>query len=558
MRKKILFAPLWGIFALSLLSSCRTEDGAIQQKQIEDNRFSTFVPKSGKTINYADGFAYLMKRYDNLHKTNLSGINNKPVIGTLASNDKSASVFQNGESYVESNIRSQTVTEQDDIKWVAFPKVKENKVVSLVVGILSEKGTRVTYRTFGNDDDLYKQNIILFQAALDRRLKRTSKLALNASLNPIALADPEGCSDPYSVNYDPRCKDIEEVIINIPKPLHKEPNPGYTPPPIFPDPVFPTDPDGKCGDYGDCSGSSGNGNGGGDSAPSEEQVKDQIKDQPFALVDAPCDVVKKWLATAKHTVAPVQVNKLKSIVETVYNNSSVTLGGMTYERIASVQRIDDAYSAVVNMDYFPVTVDQLPIVNGTRLTPEQFLNYIRTDINNFVDTRYSKFTPYNNYGIDDRALWNSNNPLGSVIKIEIPGDPGSVMVTGYNSDKWTFTTVYEPVYQTHPVSGNRDFGFTRNTNGSYTFYTRGVDRLTKMEGTALHNVSMFFTGSSYPLGQADKLWKSFQEKISYFVNHHSGSASVVKEEIERPDWQKVKDVINGKLPLSTLSKDCKN
>lgn len=104
-----------------------------------------------------------MKRYDNLHKTNLSGINNKPVIGTLASNDKNASLFQNGESYVESNIRSQTVTEKDDIKWVAFPKVQGNKVVSLVVGILSEKGTRVNYRTFGNGDDLYKEMLYYFK-----------------------------------------------------------------------------------------------------------------------------------------------------------------------------------------------------------------------------------------------------------------------------------------------------------------------------------------------------------------------------------------------------------
>ncbi|MDC8025730.1 hypothetical protein [Elizabethkingia anophelis] len=289
MRKKILFAPLWGIFVLSLLSSCRTEDGAIQQKQIEDNRFSTFVPKSGKTINYADGFAYLMKRYDNLHKTNLSGINNKPVIGTLASNDKSASVFQNGESYVESNIRSQTITEQDDIKWVAFPKVKGNKVVSLVVGILSEKGTRVTFRTFVNDDALYKQNIILFQAALDRRLKRTSKLALNASLNSIALADPEGCSDPYSVNYDPRCKDIEEVIINIPKPLHKEPGQDPPPPPINPD------PDGRCADYGDCSGASGNGSGGGDGTPNPTPEALTNKEIIDSLRGYPCaqDILRK-------------------------------------------------------------------------------------------------------------------------------------------------------------------------------------------------------------------------------------------------------------------------
>ncbi|WP_411898127.1 hypothetical protein [Elizabethkingia occulta] len=274
MRKKLLFVPLWGIFTLSLLSSCRSEDGAIQQKQIEDNRFATFIPKSGKTINYADGFASLMKRYDNLHKTNLSGINNKPVIGTLASNDKNASLFQNGESYVESNIRSQTVTEKDDIKWVAFPKVQGNKVVSLVVGILSEKGTRVNYRTFGNGDDLYKGNVILFQAALDRRLKKTSKLALNASLNPIALADPEGCSDPYSVNYDPKCKDIEEVIITKPKPLTKEPNPSPSPPP------FPTDPDGRCGDYGDCSESSGNGSGG-ESSPNTSDVIEFIKPKYF-------------------------------------------------------------------------------------------------------------------------------------------------------------------------------------------------------------------------------------------------------------------------------------
>ena len=96
-------------------------------KQIEDNRFATFIPKSGKTINYADGFASLMKRYDNLHKTNLSGINNKPVIGTLASNDKNASLFQNGESYVESNIRSQTVTEKMILNGLLSQRFKEIK-----------------------------------------------------------------------------------------------------------------------------------------------------------------------------------------------------------------------------------------------------------------------------------------------------------------------------------------------------------------------------------------------------------------------------------------------
>ncbi|HAY3537001.1 hypothetical protein [Elizabethkingia anophelis] len=84
MKKHLFYPALWGILALSTLFSCRTEDGAITQKQLEDKRFAVFVPKDGKTVNYANGFAFLMQRYDNLHKTNLSGKNNsKPILGNL-------------------------------------------------------------------------------------------------------------------------------------------------------------------------------------------------------------------------------------------------------------------------------------------------------------------------------------------------------------------------------------------------------------------------------------------------------------------------------------------
>jgi len=108
MRKKILFTPLWGIFALSLLSSCRTEDGAVAQKQIEDKRFAVLVPKDGKTVNYADAFAYLMKKYDKAQKTNLSGLNNTIVLNNLtASVNKRplAITFEKGDTYVEFNCK---------------------------------------------------------------------------------------------------------------------------------------------------------------------------------------------------------------------------------------------------------------------------------------------------------------------------------------------------------------------------------------------------------------------------------------------------------------------
>lgn len=64
------------------------------------------------------------------------------------------------------------------------------------------------------------------------------------------------------------------------------------------------------------------------------------------------------------------------------------------------------------MDYFPVTVTQLPIIDGVRQTPEQFLEYIRKNINSFVDTDYAEFEPYQWCGMDEPALWNSSNPIG--------------------------------------------------------------------------------------------------------------------------------------------------
>ncbi|MCL7986759.1 hypothetical protein M8998_02275 [Sphingobacterium sp. lm-10] len=65
-------------------------------------------------------------------------------------------------------------------------------------------------------------------------------------------------------------------------------------------------------------------------------------------------------------------------------------------------------------------------------------------------------------------------------------------------------------------------------------------------------------GNGFPFRQADALWQSFQSKINEFVRSHGGSASLDSPQIHRPDWQQVKDVLEGKAPLSTLSKDCDN
>lgn len=286
--------------------------------------------------------------------------------------------------------------------------------------------------------------------------------------------------------------------------------------------------------------------------PTQLELKEQIKDKPFALIpNIPCDIIKKWLATAKFTVDQTTESKLRSIEETIKP-------GNYNSYLTNIQNINNAYSTVVNMDYFPITVSTLPVLNGVRLTPEQFIGHIRKNINNFIDTQYSTFKPYKYSGVDETNLWNSANPKNAVVAIDIKGpDNGSVIVSQYNNTGWTFTTIHEPMYGDHPVSGNRDFGYVKNTNGSYTFYTRGVDRLTGLDGDSFQKTTEFFSGEGYPFRQADALWTSFQNIVTNFVNKNGGNAGVAKQEIHRPDWSIVKDVINGKKPLSSLSTDCK-
>jgi len=129
-------------------------------------------------------------------------------------------------------------------------------------------------------------------------------------------------------------------------------------------------------------------------------------------------------------------------------------------------------------------------------------------------------------------------------------DNGSVIVSRHNSSGWTFSTINEPKYGSHPVSGHRDFGYVQNPNGSYTFYTRGVDRLTNILGTTLEYLR------GVPFDNADNLWRSFQSKIINYVRKHGGTAESKTEEIHRPNWEVLKNVLDGKKPLSTLSLDC--
>ncbi|MEN5132672.1 hypothetical protein [Elizabethkingia anophelis] len=304
MKKTLLNASLWGILALSLLSSCRTEDGAITQKQIEDKRFAVFVPKSGETINYANGFEFLMKRYDEIKKTNISGINNPIKNNLKASSDKGSFLFQNKGSYVEFKVRSQIVTEQNGEKWVIYPKVENNQVIGLIMSTLKEKETLITFDEIKSDSDYYKQLLPLFQDALNRYNKKRISLALNASIKPMPIggegAEPggggTGCGDDVQ-----KCGNIEEVIV-----------PGKPKQPVTP----PTIPIGvsSCWDIANCPTDPGSDSGGG-GAPFPNPTPNALAEIDFEqLKNYPC-------AYALAQELPNLNNELANVLNKIFKNS---------------------------------------------------------------------------------------------------------------------------------------------------------------------------------------------------------------------------------------------
>ncbi|WP_456438962.1 hypothetical protein [Psychroserpens sp.] len=287
-----------------------------------------------------------------------------------------------------------------------------------------------------------------------------------------------------------------------------------------------------------------------------EELNQFLDDEPYALIEIDCDQIEKWQTLAQHIPPQNVIDKLEELDE----NTISTFGDF------EVQYLDDADGAVVNMDYFPVVIDVLPTNPNTnqQFSPNEFLDYIRKNINNFVDNQYSVFAPSTITGVNEATLWQTNNPIETIISIDIPsGHDGSVVCSAYNNtldtsndDHWIFTTLEVPwdfIAQgydgPHPVSGNREFGFEFNEeDGSFTFFTRGVDRF---ESNFDYNIADYME-SGAPFSGADNLWTSFQTKLQNFVNDNGGLGNSIPQSINRPNWSDVKDVLQGLRPISDL------
>ncbi|MCX8533885.1 hypothetical protein [Chryseobacterium luquanense] len=262
------------------------------------------------------------------------------------------------------------------------------------------------------------------------------------------------------------------------------------------------------------------------------------------LIDIPCSELDDWQLVAQHNVPQSVKDKLQNIKNQTswWSNWQIT-------------DLDDGASTRINMDVFPIKINSLPNNpnSNQKFTPEEFFNFFRLNLNQFAE----KFTPIvdSYYGINDTNLWNSSNPLGSLIHIEIPFDNGTVVCSGFGSKAWVFSTIKAPMSNgydgVHPVAGNRLFGYYIDPNDSTMYlYTRGVDRVSQV-ATSSPNLANYLIVASAFYG-ADQLWTGMQSKVSKYINDNGGSANSLPAKTYRPNYTKVRNYLKGKAAITSL------
>ena len=189
---------------------------------------------------------------------------------------------------------------------------------------------------------------------------------------------------------------------------------------------------------------------------------------------------------------------------------------------------NESYSNDLNFDLYPVRINRFPSKGGTVMTPEEFLKHVRLNLNSFVDTSLSRFYPYS---LAEAALWPLDNPVGTVLKIDIFPDNAAVVVSSASPLGWVFSTVTTPGTGTHPVSGHRNF-FLAQRDGTYYFVNKGLD----MSSSGIAGLGLPIAGW-YGYRKGDELWRSLQNKLTKFINANGGDARKETRISERVEWR---------------------
>ena len=202
------------------------------------------------------------------------------------------------------------------------------------------------------------------------------------------------------------------------------------------------------------------------------------------------------------------------------------------QRDIEIQDIDSfpwGNSSEVNLDFYAVKIKKIPPTLPQ--DPSALLRWVRLHLTDLTYV-WAKWRPYHAV---DKPIWESNNPLGAAVFIDLLlTDDALVVCTKSDKDHWVFTTarhgrdtIFGNEPGDHPVTGNRYFGYYKDKNdGSLVIFTRGADRKT-----------LGVTPLVYTLG--DKNWKTFQESLVKIMNEKGGQAEKYTITQQLFDWESV-------------------
>ncbi|MEO7446159.1 MAG: hypothetical protein ABIT96_07085 [Ferruginibacter sp.] len=232
----------------------------------------------------------------------------------------------------------------------------------------------------------------------------------------------------------------------------------------------------------------------------------------------------------------------------------------------NLQNIEDAFGPVVNCDYFPIQITLFPInpLTNLRFTPQEFLEFFRLSINNYITPPVGVSFDCNlTSQVNDCYKWYlpGVEAKGALSHIHIPGplgmsNDGTVILSDYQnvyngigeSHKFRFSTIETPFDNEHPVAGNRQFGvFNTSANpGVYTFYTMGVDRIWDWQTQIANDIHSGFT-------ESDTLWTNILANVNGYINN-TGASSFYSQQgyIARPKWAHVREYLRKDINFVTL------
>lgn|GEM_PF-718874 len=188
---KHYFRNLFFLLCLLIFNNCVSEEDVLQIEKTEQEKktFVTFSQSSsirGKssksTIDYANGFAVLLQKYDSIHKTNISGLVNTTNIVEHKKNSRQNIIIESRDFYIENRLHSQTIFEENGDIWVMYPKIKNNSVEDLLIASYTDNGTNVFFRYVKKDSELYVKNVKLFQEKFDRQINHSINNKSNSDL----------------------------------------------------------------------------------------------------------------------------------------------------------------------------------------------------------------------------------------------------------------------------------------------------------------------------------------------------------------------------------------